>query len=204
MRCPPVQCSLVLFVVALAGCWDASKTGPADLASAADLASIADLASARDAAPAPDLTAPTDAATPIGDGGLPAGVTAQAGKYLVSQDCQPVVKPDPFNGFLDVLLYNGGQTTVGPIHVYGLRVVDGATGRTLQGYTPMPIADKLIPPMWSADLHVVNTPGTAVPQNGCNVLQCNVSVRIVVDWGPPNAQATQSTASPLTNVGCVF
>lgn len=202
MRCPPVQCPLVLFVVALAGCWDASKPGPADLASVADLASISDLTSARDAAP--DLATPTDAATPPTDGGSLAGLTAEAGKYLVSQNCQPIVMPDPFTGFLDVRLYNGGRAPVGPVHVYGLRVIDGATGKTLQSYTPMPIADQSVQPMSSVDLHVVNTPGTAMPQDGCNVLKCNASVRIVVDWGPPNAQATQSTASPLTNVGCVF
>jgi hypothetical protein len=142
----------------------------------------------------------TDGSTTDGSttGGM-ASLDATMASLAISQDCMPVVPPDPVNASFVLSLDNTGDVAAsasvtsaafldaGGMQVATLDVVPDAFGPIAAGDSSMTMVSKAA--------------ASLVPSNGCNVLLCGqaytLELRLDVD-------GTEVIASDVGVVGCVF
>ena len=167
----------------LAGCNESALPPPANDGDAA-----LDLSSIDRALPTPDLAG----------SGIP---TLFFGKFFVGESCTPNAPKDPIDLFTDLFLNNDTAHSMGPFHIAGGSFL-GDNGQILATFALDPIADFSIAAGGQEFIHVMKTPGSISPANGCMTLPCPSMVRYVIDWGLAGVAPTEHSASSLTHVSC--
>jgi hypothetical protein len=213
----------------LAGCGhspSAGDAGPAvDLASPIDRAARPDLAAPPDAAAAPDLASPGDSAAPddlavpadladpadlagpadlatAGDLSTPFGmVTASLSNVLITENCMPIVPPDPVNITASIKITNTGNVPIGPVSVAGGDVLQNLN--PIASFAAQPVQTPVLMPGQSQTLQVTKVANSVMPAKACATLPCNGGVNLAVPYAGPGIPNGNRAVSGLTFVTCV-
>lgn len=146
----------------------------------------------------------SDAARP-GDSGI--SFTSMTLVTTLTEDCMPVVAPDPLpiDGMLRVT--NTGSAPIGPLHVEAGLVVQLLGGETLATFAIAPIDLPAIAPGATGSAAFTKTAGSlagGAGLSGCDVVACGAAVRIaLLLTGPGIPDGARASSEPLT-VGCAF
>jgi len=129
--------------------------------------------------------------------------TAMVAFTQLSQNCMPIVAPDPLTFTADILVTNTGGVPLGPIDASAGRIIH-ENGAALATFTFAAVQIPVIQPGATGRISFTKAAGSLLPANGCNTVACSTPLRAMIPITGPNVPAGSEARSAIAVLPCTF